>query len=86
MVGDDGGASDNDDVPLVKRKFKKPYDFESISKMIVKEVTNHSSSFFDEELKNYREIVRKDKKRFESDVEELVKKCFMGDKKCYPTT
>lgn len=75
IVGDDGDASDDDDVPLVKRKFKKPYDFESISKMIVKEVTNHSSSFFDEELKNYREIVRKDKKRFESDVEGLIKKC-----------
>ena len=77
ITGDEGTASDDDDVPLKKRKFKRPYDFESISKAIVNEVNNHTTSFFDEELKEYREVVRKDKERFHREAVnflEIIKK------------
>jgi hypothetical protein len=73
ITGDDGVASDDDDVPLYSRKFKKPYDFQKIAEAIVWNVRNHSSAFFDEELVNYRKIVRNDKSRFESDVDNLLR-------------
>lgn len=73
ITGNDGVASDDTDVPLFARKFKAPYDFEKIAESIVWNVNNHSTAFFDQELVNYREIVRKDKSRFESDVDNLLK-------------
>ena len=74
ITGDEGVSSCYEDVPLIKRKFKRPYDYEKISQFILQEVNNHSSSFFDEELKNYRNIVRNDKQEFEDNAKKLLEK------------
>lgn len=72
ITGNDGDASDNDDLPLTKRKFTNPYDFYKISKIIVQDVNNHTSAFFEDELKNYRATIREDKSRFEHEVKNLL--------------
>lgn len=72
IVGNEGTSSNNNDIPLFERKFKNPYDLNEIAKRIVYEVNNHSLLIFDEELKNYREIVRKDKTRFQQELKSLI--------------
>lgn len=75
IVGSDGTAGNDIDVPLYKRKFRRSagqYDVRAIADQISYDLNHHEEAFFEHDLVQYRWVVRNEKRAVMDDIGKMI--------------